>query len=96
MIRRLAASFLSKLSDRRSKLRKELEKLYSREVAGAVVATSALMKMVEKILNQEPYLFVGWLAVFLVGNWIFVKWKELADAADEAVDKAADAADDGE
>lgn len=96
VIRRYIGSVLSSLADGRRKLRKELDTVYSRNVLGATAVTGSFMKMVEKTLNWEPWLLLGWFGVFVATNVLFVRWAQVAENVDTALKAAADAVDEEE
>lgn len=96
VIRDYIGSALSQLADGRRSVRKELDTVYSRSVLGATAVTGSFMKMVEKTLNGEMWLLLGWVGVFVATNLLFVRWAQVAENVDTALKTAADAVEEGE
>lgn len=74
------------------------DRLFSRDVLGAVVVGSGVGKVVEKCLNlyfdTTVGLLYGWSIAVVFGVLIFVYWHKIEAATDEAADKVEDAVDD--
>ncbi len=88
---RLAAA-LKRVSDRRTRVRRRLEEVFSRKVLGAVAVTSALMKILESLIHANLVLAAKWAILSAAFVLVFVYWERVAGAADKAVEKAAEKA----
>lgn len=78
------------------KARKAWDKVFSREVLGAVILGGAASKIVEKIVvlsigdlsTRNIKLLIAWTIFFFIGVYVFVMWHEISDKAKDAAEGA--------
>lgn len=78
------------------KARKAWDKVFSREVLGAVILGGAASKIVEKVVilsigDIRPRvlkLLIAWVVFFVIGVYVFVMWHEISDKAKDAAEGA--------
>lgn len=103
-VRSLVGGILSDLRNSRSKARRRVDEIFSREVLGSILVSLSMGKVVEAALAivapGAVAKLVGWLVLSVTFVLVFAYWERVAraakQAAEDASEKVEEASDSGE
>lgn len=91
-------SILSDLRDRRSRARRRIEKVFSRDVLGSILVSLAIGKVIETTLKLfTPGVYsrlVGWLTLAVAFVLMFAYWERVSRVAEDVAEKGSEAVED--
>lgn len=83
---------LSDLRDRRTRARRRVEEIFSRDVLGSILVSLSLSKVVESALKivapGDVARLGGWIVLSLLFVLVFAYWERVARAVKKAADEA--------